>query len=122
MAENEAAAPNVELFLFYADDLFSGDWKAHPQNPIISDVKSARPAGSLFVKDGKLIRPSQDCSKGYGHGIDLNEIEVLSETEYRERRILSIRPDWDKRIVATHTFASCGDLTVIDAMTYARKM
>lgn len=122
IAENEAAAPNVELFLFYADDLFSGEWKAHPQNPIISDVKSARPAGSLFVKDGKLIRPSQDCSEGYGHGIDLNEIEVLSETEYRERRILSIRPDWDKRIVATHTFASCGDLTVIDVMTYARKM
>lgn len=122
IAENEAAAPNVELFLFYTDDLFSGEWKAHLQNPIISDVKSARPAGSLFVKDGKLFRPSQDCSKGYGHGIDLNEIEVLSETEYRERKTLSIRPDWDKKIVATHTFASCGDLTVIDAMTYTRKM
>jgi hypothetical protein len=76
----------------------------------------------LFVKDGKLFRPSQDCSQGYGHGVDLNEIEILSETEYCERRILSIRPDWDKKIVATHTFASCGDLTVIDAMTYARKM
>ena len=105
MAENEAAAPNVELFLFYTDDLFSGEWTAHPQNPIVSDVKSARPAGSLFVKDGKLFRPSQDCSKAYGYGFDLNEIEVLTETEYRERKILSIRPDWDKKIVATHTFA-----------------
>jgi hypothetical protein len=122
IAENEAAAPNVELFLFYTDDLFGGEWKAHPQNPIISDVKSARPAGSLFVKDGKLFRPSQDCSKGYGHGIDLNEIVVFSETEYRERRTLSIRPDWDKKIVATHTYANCGNLTIIDAMMYARKM
>lgn len=117
MAENEAAAPNVELFLFYTDDLITGEWKAHSQNPIISDVKCARPAGSLFVKEGKLFRPSQDCSMAYGYGFDLNEIEVLSETEYRERKTLSIRPNWDKKILATHTFANCGNLTVIDAFT-----
>jgi hypothetical protein len=122
MAENAAAAPNVELFLFYTDDLFGGEWKSHPQNPIISDVKNARSAGAMFAKDGKLFRPSQDCSKGYGHGIHLNEIEVLTETEYRERKALSIDPDWDKKIVATHTFANCGNLIVIDAMTYARKI
>ena len=122
MAENEAAAPNVELFLFYTDDLFSGEWTAHPQNPIVSDVKSARPAGSLFVKDGKLFRPSQDCSKAYGYGFDLNEIEILTETEYRERKILSIRPDWDKKILATHTFANCGNLTVIDVFTQTPKI
>jgi hypothetical protein len=122
MAENEAGAPNVELFLFYADDLFSGKWTAHPLNPIVSDVKSARPAGSLFVKDGKLFRPSQDCSKSYGYGFDLNEIEILSETEYRERKIISVRPDWDKKVRATHTFANCGKLTVIDAFTQTSKL
>jgi hypothetical protein len=122
MAENEAGAPNVELFLFYTDDLFEGKWKAHLQNPIISDVKSARPAGSLFIKDGKLFRPSQDCSKAYGYGFDLNEIMVLSETEYREKKVLSVRPDWDKNILATHTFAKQGNLTVIDAFTRSRKM
>jgi hypothetical protein len=122
IAENESAAPNVELFLFYSDELFCSKWKSHPQNPIISDIKNARPAGSLFVKDGKLFRPSQDCSKAYGYGFDLNEIEILSETEYRERRTLSIRPDWDKKIHATHTFAKQGNLTVIDAFTRARKI
>ena len=122
IAENEAAAPNVELFLFYADDLFSGKWTAHPRNPIVSDVKSARPAGSLFLKDGKLFRPSQDCSKSYGYGFDLNEIEVLTETEYCEKKILSIRPDWDKKIEGTHTFAKQGNLTVIDAFTHTRKI
>lgn len=116
LAENEAAAPNVELFLFYTDDLFGGEWNAHLENPIISDVKSARTAGNLFVEDGKLFRPSQDCSKAYGYGFDLNEIEVLSETEYRERKTLSIRPDWDKEMLATHTYARCGNLTVIDAL------
>jgi hypothetical protein len=117
IAENEAAAPNVELFLFYTDDIFSGEWTPHPQNPIVSDVKSARPAGSLYIKEGKLFRPSQDCSKTYGYGFDLNEIEILSETEYCERKTLSVRPNWDKRILATHTFASRGNLTVIDAFT-----
>jgi hypothetical protein len=117
ISENQAAAPNVELFLFFTDDLFSNEWKAHPQNPIVSDVKSARPAGRIFMRDGKLFRPSQDCSQGYGYGFDLNEIEVLSETEYREKRALTVRPNWDKRILATHTYANDGNLTVIDAFT-----
>ncbi len=116
MAENEAAGPNVALYLFSKDDLFGGEWKAHPLNPIISDVKNARPAGSIFIKNGKLFRPSQDCSKDYGYGFDLNEIEILSETDYCERKTLSARPDWDKKIRATHTFATHGNLTVIDAL------
>jgi hypothetical protein len=122
MAENEAVTPNVELFLFYTDDLFRGKWRAHQQNPIISDMKSARPAGSLFIQAGKLFRPSQDCSKAYGYGFDLNEIEVLTETEYRERKVCSVRPDWDKNILATHTFANCGNLTVIDAFRQTLKI
>jgi len=122
IAENAAAMPNAELFLFYSDDLFSGKWVAHPKNPIISDVKIARPAGSFFTEDGKLFRPSQDCSKTYGYGFDLNEIEILSETDYHERKILSARPNWDKKILATHTFANCGNLTVIDAFTKTPKI
>ena len=122
IAENEAAAPNVELFLFYADNPFTENWNAHPQNPIVSDIKSARPAGDLFFKDGKLFRPSQDCSKMYGHGFDLNEIETLSETEYCERQISSIRPDWDKSILATHTLTMQGKLTMIDAFTQTRRV
>ena len=69
------------------------------------------------MEAGKLFRPSQDCSKAYGYGFDLNEIEILSETEYREKKVLSVRPTWDKKILGTHTFASCGDLTVIDVFT-----
>jgi hypothetical protein len=121
IAENEAAAPNVELFLYFTDNLFSGDWKAHPQNPIISDVKSARPAGDLFIKDGKLYRPSQDCSKTYGYGFDLNEVVILSETEYSERKTISIRPNWDKKIRGTHTYANCNNLTIIDAYSHSLK-
>src|SRR5215213_6364226 len=117
MAEQEAAAPQVELFLFYAEDLFTDHWHAHLMNPIVSDVKRARGAGRIFLRDGKLFRPSQDCSKAYGYGFDVNEIVTLSETEYSERTVMSVRPDRFRKFIATHTYANQGNLTVIDALT-----
>ena len=94
IAEQPAAAPQFELFLFYSDEIFTDRWHAHPLNPIVSDVKKARAAGRIFTRDGKLFRPSQNCSKSYGYGFDVNEILVLSETEYCERTVRSVRPDW----------------------------
>ena len=117
IAEQAAAAPQVELFLFYSDELFTDRWQAHPMNPIVSDVKRARAAGGIFVKDGMLFRPSQNCSDIYGYGFDLNEIIVLSETEYYESTVTSVRPDGCKRIIAMHTYANRGDLTVMDFLT-----
>ena len=115
MPPRERDLPFAELYLFYSVDLFSREWRPHPLNPIVTDLQKSRPAGSIFSRDGKIYRPSQDCSKTYGHGFDLNEILVLSETEYRETTAVSVRPDWDKKVVAAHTFAYQGGLTVIDA-------
>ncbi len=117
VSENEAAAPQVELFLFYSNELFTDQWHAHPMNPIVSDVKRARAAGRLFVRGGKLFRPSQDCSKMYGYGFDVNEIAVLSETEYSERTVTTVRPESGKSMMATHTYAKEENLTVIDFLT-----
>jgi hypothetical protein len=116
IAEQEAAAPQFELFLFFSNELFTNRWKAHPMNPVISDVKKARNAGRVFQKDGKLMRPSQDCSVTYGYGFDLNEIVTLSETEYSERTVTSVRPDLTQSFIAAHTFATIGNLTVVDAL------
>jgi hypothetical protein len=110
-----------ELFLFSADDFRSDDWKPHPQNPIVSNVASSRPAGKIIEKNGKLIRPSQKSSLRYGHGTYFNEIEVLNEKEYREKEVGSIIPKWDKKIGGTHTYNECGDLTIIDAWGLRRK-
>lgn len=116
IAEQPAAAPQVELFLFYSDELFTDHWNPHPRNPIVSDVKKARGAGGIFIKDGRLFRPSQYGSSSYGHGFDVNEIVTLSETEYRERTVTEVRPEGSPGIRATHTYASRGNLTVIDAI------
>ena len=48
-----------EVAIFFADRL-TGPWAPHRNNPVVSDVRCARPAGALFCRAGKLIRPSQD--------------------------------------------------------------
>ncbi len=116
LSENKGSGHNDELFLFFADTPFTTDWKSHPQNPVVTDVRIARPAGNIYEKDGKLIRPSQDCARKYGYGFNLNEIEVLTETEYREKRILNVRPDWDRKLTRTHSFNHLPGVTVIDAV------
>jgi hypothetical protein len=117
IAEQQAAAPQVELFLFYANDLFTDRWNPHPMNPIVSDIKKARGAGGIFMKKGRLFRPSQYGSSVYGYGFDVNEIVTLSETEYCERTVTMVRPQDSRTILATHTYANRGNLTVIDALT-----
>jgi hypothetical protein len=117
IAEQEAAVPQFELFLFYSDELFTDHWQPHPMNPIVSDVKKARAAGRIFTRDGKLFRPSQNCSKSYGNGFDINEILVLSKTEYCEKRVRSVSPDWAQGVLGTHTYAYQNNLTVIDMLT-----
>lgn len=106
-------ASSDELFLFHSDSL-TGEWVAHPKNPIVSDIRHARPAGRIFERGGKLIRPSQDGSVSYGHAVQMNEIEVLSKTDYRERPVERIEPDWAPSLVGTHTINRSEKLEVID--------
>ncbi len=119
--ENEGASASEELFLFYSESLLDKNWRAHPNNPIVSDVKNSRPAGNIFTVKNKLYRPSQNCAKRYGHGMKVNQIIELNEKSYREDTIQSIYPNWDKSILATHTLNNTGRLTVIDAVVKRRK-
>ncbi|MEO7363816.1 MAG: hypothetical protein ABI120_26020 [Gemmatimonadaceae bacterium] len=102
-----------ELFLFSADSL-TGDWTPHPMNPIVSDVRRSRPAGKLFERDGRLMRPSQDCSLSYGGAMQLNEILVLSKTHYEEHPVSRIDPDWAPGLVGTHTLNSSEHFETMD--------
>jgi len=104
-----------ELFLFYADNPLSDRWMSHPQNPIVSDVRKARPAGRIFEYDKNIFRPAQNGSKSYGYGLSFNRIDVLNEKEYQEREIESIQPTWDRKINGIHTFDHVNRLTLIDA-------
>ena len=112
--ENEGASSWDELFLFYADSPLSAVWTPHPANPIVSDVRKARPAGGIFQHKDGLIRPSQDSSRGYGYRLHFNRILTLNETEYREEVFSTFTPDRDWQVRGLHTFNQAGHIVVMD--------
>lgn len=122
VSELPGVSNSEELFLFSADDLFSTNWKSHPGNPIVSDIRSSRPAGRIFTYKEKLYRPSQDCSVAYGYSILLNEITALTDEKYEEIIIAGILPDWAEDVKATHTLSFDHGLTVIDAQIRRKKL
>jgi hypothetical protein len=76
------------LFAFYAKEPLHDTWTPHPGNPLLRDYRRGRPAGRVLRDSaGRLLRPSQDCVRRYGHGLNLSEITVLSPTSYRENLI-----------------------------------
>lgn len=105
---------NDELHLFLAESPL-GPWRPHRRNPVKSDVRSARPAGQIFLHEGHYYRPSQDCSTSYGHAIVLNRIETIDPDHYREVAVARLSPTWLPRLVGTHTINAAAGLTVIDA-------
>jgi hypothetical protein len=114
--EHPGVSFSEELFLFHSDSILSGEWTPHRLNPVISDVSRSRPAGPILSNGGKLYRVCQDCSVRYGYAIRINQIMELNEHSYCERAVAEITPDWDRRIVATHTLSYAAGLTVIDCL------
>ena len=115
MKENLGSSNSDELFLFHSDNPLSNDWESHSNNPIISDVRQARPAGKIFSFKDDIYRPSQNSSKFYGYGISVNQINNITKNEYQETIVTSILPNWDNNISRVHTFAYDDGLSMIDA-------
>jgi hypothetical protein len=114
--ENEGASSCDELLLFFSDDPLSGNWTAHTMNPVVSDARSARPAGRVFMREGRLYRPSQDNEMGCGHAVRINRIDELSPTEYVETCVGKIEPHWARDVTAVHTLSFEGAMTVVDGL------
>ncbi len=112
--ESNGYSDHLELFLFYADDLLSNKWISHPLNPIVTDIRNARPAGKIFNHGKKIYRPSQDCSERYGKAININQIVDLSETSFREIPVSKLEASWSPKLKGTHTFNFDDNFTVID--------
>lgn len=102
-----------ELFLFVAEEL-AGPFRPHPANPIVSDVRRARPAGRVFQRAGRLIRPAQDCAPRYGAAVVFNEVLELSPTHYRERPLGRLDSRWAAGLDGCHTYSESGGTEVLD--------
>lgn len=118
---NSSLDGSPELFLFYTDNVLSDTWTSHPLNPVVSDIRIARPAGKVFIHNGNIYRPSQNCAGRYGKAFNIIQILTLSETEYKEVHVKKIEPDWDTNLKGTHTFNFDDDFTVIDAYSMRRR-
>lgn len=118
MTESACLRPDDELFVFYADRP-TGPWAAHQRNPVVADVRYARPAGAIFACGGTLIRPAQDCLRGYGHALSLRSIDRLSVSEYEEHEVARITAESvGVRGCGVHTYARAGDIEAIDARRF----
>ncbi len=74
------------LLAYYTDNPLSGEWVPHPGNPLVRDFSRGRSAGRVqYIGQGRLLRPSQDCTRHYGNGLNINEITRLTPTHYQER-------------------------------------
>jgi hypothetical protein len=106
--------PDTKLRIWFADGLM-GPWTPHPLNPVKTDIRSSRPAGTPFLHDGALYRPSQDGSKSYGGGISIARVDVLSPVAFEEVVVTTLAPPtvggYTKGL---HTLCAVGDRTVVD--------
>lgn len=109
-----------ELHVFYASTPF-GNWTPHPLNPVNNDVRSARPAGAMYIEDGELYRPAQDCSVRYGYALSIQKILRLTDSDYAEEQVAHILPDWAPDSWGTHTVNQAAGITVYDTYTRRRK-
>jgi hypothetical protein len=110
---------NARLDIYHAATL-DGPFVAHASNPVKMDLASARPAGALFEHEGRLYRPSQDCSRTYGGAVVINEVLELSTAAYRERPVARLEPDaaWPYN-AGLHTLSAFGEnATLIDAKRF----
>ncbi len=114
------ARANDELHVYMADAP-EGAWRPHPANPVVSDRRRARPAGRLFFREGRLIRPGQDCSGRYGGAVVLNRVDELNERAYAETPIGRIDSSGLPGNRGTHTVNYAGGLEFLDGRVLRRR-
>jgi len=103
-----------DLYIYYSNEL-TGPWESHALNPVVTDVRSARPAGNIFSIEGKMYRPGQNYSIHKEGSISISEIIKLSEHEYEEKIVKNLYPLQNSNFKdKIHTINSFGEYTIID--------
>jgi hypothetical protein len=106
----------------WSADRIQGPWLPHPGNPVLIDISSARPAGRVVRRNGTLLRPFQDGSRGYGAAMGLAEITRLDDDAFEQRVVARIGTgdEWPGRWV--HTVNRAGRLECIDGSAYSLRL
>jgi hypothetical protein len=100
----------------YSGDTPLGPWRPHPRNPVLIDASQARAAGHAFTKEGRLFRPTQDCSRGYGSALAICEIENLDDLTYSQRVVARLDVGRRQGFHGVHTLNDGAGIEVIDLL------
>jgi hypothetical protein len=110
-----------ELRLFVSDNLLEGQFREHPQSPLLISSNGGRNAGLL--QQDHLYRVGQQTGFGgiYGQSIVVFRIDELSESTYRETAIPCLpngfQPSHLKRCLRAshlHTLNNYGNILTYD--------
>lgn len=105
-----------KLYAWHAESPLSTHWTPHAQNPIRSGMLYDRPAGELFLHQGKLIRPTQDSVKRYGGAVEFREVTELTPSTYREQCIGRLEFTAQSGFAGVHTINTCPGMMAIDLL------
>jgi hypothetical protein len=85
---------------------------------VLIDAACARPAGDVFATGGKLYRPVQDCSRGYGAALGIAQITRLDGGGFEQEVVGRLSFGAASCVLGPHTLnrAACagGVLETID--------
>ena len=88
---------------------------------IVSTTKTKRGAGAIVEIDGRMIRPSQNCSDSYGGSVIINHL-IYEGGQFAESVISEISPDCSMpNGLGLHTLNVMGGLCVVDGKDYKHK-
>lgn len=90
---------------------------------ISQDDANKRPGGKLFLRNGDLIRPAQDCTESYGCALNFYKIERVEEKNFVESLILKINScdivtDYKGIPKGIHTYNFSSHYEVVDLKDY----
>ena len=99
------------LKIISTNQLLFGDFSKTEEKSFPENI--ARNAGAIFLHEGRLIRPAQECNKSYGHAISFQTVSIKQgQFEFQEEfRYYSTHPKYQR---GTHTFNTYNGLAVID--------
>ncbi|WP_237154263.1 glucosamine inositolphosphorylceramide transferase family protein [Oryzibacter oryziterrae] len=89
-----------------------GPWRRVGPGPVMVDVHTARPAGRVLTIGGRLLRPFQSSSGGYGAAMGFAEIDRMDASGYGETVKIRLNPA--APLKGLHTYNRSAGFEAID--------
>ena len=100
------------LRLWVGDDPAFSNAIEHPLSPVHMGPRGSRCGGKIFSNNSEIFRLGQDFSRGYGNGLLVYKISVLTPASFDECLVNEIK--FDHPICGPHTFDASNEFMCWD--------